>query len=151
MFNKASVGGTFNVLHKGHRYILKVAFTIAERVVVGLTTDTFANRFRSEKVLPYKKREEELRSFLSTFSKPFEIVEINDAYGPATLDPELDCLVVSEETLLRGEEINAIRFKKGLEKLILVVVPIVLAEDGHAISGERIARGEIDREGRVLE
>jgi pantetheine-phosphate adenylyltransferase len=58
--------------------------------------------------------------------------------------------MASEETLLRASEINAIRFKKGLDKLTIVVIPIVLADDGKPISSDRISRGEIDREGRVL-
>jgi len=79
------------------------------------------------------------------------IIKIDDSYGIATIDPEIDCIVASEETLLRAEEINAIRFKKGLPKLTIVVVPIVVAEDGVPLSCDRISRGEIDSEGRILQ
>ena len=50
--------------------------------------------------------------------------------------------VVSEETLLRAEEITAIRFKKGLDKLTIVVVLIMRADNDKPISGERIVKKE---------
>ncbi|HDH41843.1 MAG TPA: phosphopantetheine adenylyltransferase [Candidatus Altiarchaeales archaeon] len=150
MFRKVVIGGTFNMIHKGHRRILKTGLQLAKSAIIGLTSDDFASRFRVEKVIPYEKRRENLEKFLRSIGKPYEIVEIMDSYGIATVDPEIDCIVVSEETLLRAEEINAIRFKKGLEKLTIVVVPILLAEDGKPISADRINSGEIDMEGRVL-
>jgi len=152
MFNKVVVGGTFNTLHKGHREILKTAFKVGKSAVIGLTSDEFANRFRFSKTLEYKKRKENLINFIENienFNKEYSIIEINDSYGIATIDPEIDCIVVSEETLLRAEEINVIRFKKSLPKLTFVVVPIILADDGKALSGDRILRGDIDLEGKI--
>jgi len=70
--------------------------------------------------------------------------------GVQTCALPIDCIVVCEETLLRAEEINAIRFKKGLSKLVIVVVPIMLADDGKPISGERILNKEIDEDGKLV-
>jgi pantetheine-phosphate adenylyltransferase len=150
MFNKVIIGGTFEGLHKGHRRILETGFQVGKKVLIGLTSDEFASRFRVGKVSSYEKRKESLENFLKKFSKPYEIIKIHDTYGIATLDPEVDCIVVSEETLLRAEEINAIRFKKGLDKLIIIVIPIVLATNGKPISSDRISAGKINAEGKLL-
>jgi len=152
MFNKIVIGGTFDMIHRGHEEILKTGFQIGKSVVIGLTSDDFADRFRIEKVLPYEERKRKLEEFIGSVreDKPYTIIKIDDSYGAATIDPETDCIVVSEETLLRAQEINAIRFKKGLSKLTIVVVPIVLADDGKPISSDRINRGEIDRNGKIL-
>lgn len=149
MFKKVIIGGTFDLLHKGHQKILEIGFQIGKEVVIGLTSDRFASRFRVEEVSSFKKRKKQLGEFLEKFDKPYEIVKIEDNYGVATLDPEADCIVVSEETLLRAQEINTIRYKKNLPKLTIVVVPLVLAEDGKPISSQRILAREIDEEGRL--
>ncbi len=150
MFNKVVIGGTFNKIHKGHGRILKAGLTLGRSTIIGLTSDDFASRFRIEKITPYKEREKNLEKILDSMEKPYKIVEIKDTYGIATIDPDLDCIVVSEETLLRAEEINTIRFKKGLDKLTIVVMPLVLADDGKPISGSRINSGEINGEGKLI-
>jgi len=150
MFQKAVVGGTFDRFHIGHKTIIKTAFDTANSVVIGLTSDEFANRFRSSETLAYSDRKKAVESYAKSLGKPFEIVKIDDSYGVATIDPKIDCIAVSEETLLRAEEINAIRFKKGLAKIAIIVIPIMLAKDGGPISSERIARKEIDSDGRRL-
>ena len=149
MFNKVVVGGTFNVLHKGHRAVLTTAFMLGKSVGIGLSSDEFANRFRATPTGKYEDRKKKLIEFVEKFDKEYEILGINDSYGIATTVPDIDCIVVSEETLLRAEEINAIRFKKGLNKLTIVVVPLMLAGNGKPISGERILNKEIDEDGNV--
>lgn len=149
MFNKVVVGGTFSILHKGHKAVLTTAFMLGKSVGIGLSSDDFANRFRATQTLKYEERKKRLIEFVESFNKKYEILEINDSYGIATTDPEIDCIVVSEETLLRAEEINAIRFKKGFEKLTIVVVPIMLAGNGKPISGERILNKEINEDGNI--
>lgn len=146
-FNKVVVGGTFNVLHKGHKALLTTAFMLGKSVYIGLSSDEFANRFRATQTWKYDDRKKKLLEFVKNFDKEYEVLEINDSYGIATTEPEIDCIVVSEETLLRAEEINAIRFKKGFDKLTIVVVPIMLAGNGKPISGERVLNKEIDEEG----
>jgi len=128
MFNKVVIGGTFNKIHKGHEELIKTAFSIGRYVYIGLTSDKFANLFRAEKVFGYKKRKKELEEKIFDFNlhKNYDIIKINDMYGIATLKEDLDAIVVSEETFPRAQEINAIRFKKGLKRLIVVVIPLVL-------------------------
>jgi cytidyltransferase-like protein len=134
MFRKIVVGGTFDGLHEGHKAVLSAAFGNAASVVVGLTSDGFAKRFRTRKVGAYSGRKAGVEAFAGRFGKPYDVVEISDSYGVATIDPEIDCIVVSEETLLRAEEINTIRFKKKLPKLTIIVVPLVLGRDGNPLS-----------------
>ena len=151
LFNKVAIGGTFNVLHKGHKALLTTAFMIGKSVDIGLASDEFANRFRATQTRRYKDRKQKLIDFIEKFDTEYEIIKIHDSYGIATTETAIDCIVVCEVTLLRAEEINAIRFKKGLSKLVIVVVPIILANDGKPISGERILNKEIDEDGNVCQ
>jgi pantetheine-phosphate adenylyltransferase len=143
------IGGTFDNFHAGHERLLSVAFDISDSVVIGISSDQFAQRFRTGEVESYKMRNEVISRFSSQFGKEFKTIEINDFYGPSTTDPDLVAIVVSEETSLRAKEINAVRVKKNLKKLIVVEVPFELAGDGKPISSERIRIGEIDKEGNL--
>ncbi len=145
-FKKAAVGGTFDRLHSGHKTLLSRAFEVAEFVLVGITSDEML----SKEAESYNERKRALEKFLRKFGKRCEIVKLHDAYGPAATDAELDAIVVSEETKHRAIEINEMRKKKNLKPLEIIVIPLVLAEDGAAISSTRIRRGEVDEEGRVL-
>ncbi|MFH1774757.1 MAG: phosphopantetheine adenylyltransferase [Methanobacteriota archaeon] len=142
-FKKVAVGGTFDSLHKGHRALIEKAFEVGEHVIIGLTSDEMLQK---EAEL-FSKRKRALQNFLKL---NYEIVKLNDAYGPAISDSKIDAIVVSEETEARAAEINEIRKKRGLPALEIIVIPFVLAEDGKPISTTRIRAGEIDEEGRVL-
>lgn len=152
-----TIGGTFDVLHKGHWFILEEAFNVAEQVLIGLTTDDFVKRMKkSHAVDCYEKRLEELEKFLKekAFRERAEIIPIDDRFGPtigeSPLNYEIDGIVVSEETEPGAEEINWIRVKEGKKPLLIVVVSMVLAEDGKPISSTRIRRQEVDRYGRLI-
>ena len=49
-------------------------------------------------------------------------VEIDDGVGPAGSDPLLRALVLSSETVGRGEAINDRRREKGLERMDVIAV-----------------------------
>jgi len=150
---KVMVGGTFDPLHAGHRKLLSRSFELAGAggcVVIGLTTDEFAGR-KSHPVRPFEDRKRALERFIrgKGFAAFFRIEPLADRYGPAPAE-DFDALVVSEETLPVGMEINRLRQERGKRKVDLHQISCVLADDGRWISSTRIHRGEIDPEGRLV-
>ena len=152
-FSLVAVGGTFDMLHEGHKALLRKAFEVGRRVVIGLTTDELVAQLgKAHDVAPYEERLWELLHFLieERVLHRTQIVALNDPHGPAAWDEGLEAIVVSEETRGKAEEVNKLRMGRGLKPLDVVVVPLVLAEDGKPISTSRIRAGEVDREGRLL-
>ena len=153
-FDLVATGGTFDEIHAGHRELLTRAFGLGRSVLIGVSSDNFAaakkgkNRLRHR----FETRVERLVQFIhDEFGNVnFEIKELNDDFGPTSLDRNLQALVVSEETEPKGQEINRIRSSKGFDPLVIVTVTMLKAEDGRPLSSSRIRYGEIDRNGRVL-
>jgi pantetheine-phosphate adenylyltransferase len=150
---KVMVGGTFDPLHAGHRKLLTRSFELAGAggcVVIGLTTDEFAGR-KAHPVRPFGERKGGLERFIreKRFAAEYRIEPLADRLGPAP-DEDFDALVVSEETLPVGMEINRLRQERGRRKVDLHQISCVLADDGRWISSTRIYRGEIDPEGRLV-
>lgn len=147
---RAGVGGTFNVIHKGHGLLFETAFTVADSVEVGLTSDEFARSIKSVPVAPYFRRKANLAKFLERYGKPFDIVMISDMKGTAATSETLDALVVSPETRGNADEINEARRRNGLRPLKVFSIKNVKADDAMPISSSRILMGEIDKDGRLL-
>jgi hypothetical protein len=154
-----AIAGTFDRLHIGHEAFINHAFKIAERVVIGLTSDEFTkSKVRSQKSKiqiksqKYQKRKGELEKFLKgkNFLKRCRIIQIEDVYGNADKDREIQALLVTVDSKNGGELVNERRVKLGLQPLVLENFDLVLAEDRQKISSTRIRLGEIDRVGRVF-
>lgn len=144
---KVIVGGTFEILHKGHKFLLEKAFSLG-KVTIGLTSDSFAKELKNRKVKKFKERKKTLEKFIQTRSfLKARILKISDIFGP-TLKEDFDFIVVSPETRKRAMIINQERKKRGKPSIKIVQIPFVLAEDGKPISCTRILNGEIDAEGR---
>jgi cytidyltransferase-like protein len=144
-YKKVAVGGSFDVLHRGHRALLDRAFEASEYMLIGLTSDEMAGRDADA----YGKRKKTLEDLLEHRGR-YNIVELNDPLGDAASDGAIDAIVVSRETEPRALEINELRKGNGLKALEILSIPLVLAEDGRPISSTRIKRGEIDKEGKIL-
>ena len=143
------IGGTFDILHKGHEALLKRAFELG-RVKIGLTSDKMAQELRSREIRNFEERREELENFIEkVFKVKPEITKIEDKFGFA-LEKDFDYIVVSPETYNSALEINNERKKRNKKPIEIIEINFVLAEDGKPISAERIAKGEIDREGKLL-
>ncbi len=148
---RVAMGGTFDILHDGHKALFEAAFAPRpDRVLIGLTTDRFARESRPE-VHPYAVRERNLSRYLRARGrKAFVIEPIDDAFGPADDLPDLDVLVVSSERAHVGRSLNDARAERGLRSLEIRAVPMVLAQDGLPIQARRIRAGAIDAHGRRL-
>lgn len=151
---KIMVGGTFDPLHDGHRLLIRRAFDLATnegKVIIGLTSDTFANR-KVHPIHPYQTRYQDLVQYIQSLNStvPWEIEELQDQFG-STLDADFDALVVSEETFPVGKSINQKRRERGKSCVEIHMIRCVLAEDGKWISSTRIWRGEIDTHGKLIQ
>ena len=79
----------------------------------------------------------------------YEISKLENDFGPAVVEGSVKALVVSEETSTKGLHLNELRAERNLPPVEIVVVPMILAEDGKAISSTRIKNSEIDSSGNL--
>ncbi|XP_010723020.1 bifunctional coenzyme A synthase [Meleagris gallopavo] len=86
-----------------------------------------ADKVLRELIEPYELRAAKLREFLADVqpSVLYDIVPLGDPYGPAVTDPELRCIVVSEETRRGGEAVNKKRIENGLAALELFEIELM--------------------------
>jgi pantetheine-phosphate adenylyltransferase len=149
---RVCIGGTFDILHKGHKLLIDKAFQIAGKqgsVFIGITTGEIIKEKKDVK--PFEKRKKTIMQYLSKkkLADHAIIKPIKDKYGPS-LEGEFDAIVVSPETMKTAEEINRIRRQNRRKPLEIVQIPFVLADNGVSISSLRIKKSEIDENGRVL-
>ncbi|MEA2089701.1 MAG: pantetheine-phosphate adenylyltransferase, partial [Thermoproteota archaeon] len=119
-FKKVAVGGTFDEFHKGHRMLLMKAFEVGKKVLIGVSSDRFAEKLgKPHMIAGYEERVEMLKSFLRTrgLLGRAEIVPLDDPYGVTLSGGCIEALVVSRETEPRAYEINEIRETKGIPHL----------------------------------
>jgi pantetheine-phosphate adenylyltransferase len=149
MFKLCGCGGTFDHLniHEGHKLLLKTCFNIGEHVAIGLVTDEFVQRAQkkySDLIEPYEMRKENILDYIKSLNPEYPerctIIPLNDPFGPAVTDPNIEIHVSSEETYQVALKINEIRVKNGLNRMIIVIIPLVLGEDGTRISSTKIRK-----------
>ena len=153
MYRVVAMGGTFDALHRGHRKLLRQAFAVGRKVMIGVTSDDFARSLhKPHKVDPYTRRKKDLERLLAKWRvmSRASIVPLHDRYGPTVRVSGIDALVVSKRTIKTAYEINAKRKVNGLKPLAIDPIDLILAEDRRPISSTRIRRGKIDREGRLV-
>ncbi len=142
-------GGTFDHLHKGHEDFLHFIFSVGEKVIIGLTSDSFTAAHKDHVSLEsYEVRYKTLCNFLekeNLFSR-VKIASIDDIYGPS-IDPNItfDAVVVTDETIEGAEKINFKRKELGLSVLPIVIMPRI-----RNISSTMIREGKIDTSGSLF-
>jgi len=151
-FSLVAMGGTFDIIHRGHLTLLSNAFDVSDKVIIGLTGDDLAEK---KGKIPINKYEQRLENLTSVISKKFpnasfEISKLDNDFGPAVLEKEVEALIVSDETSSQGNVLNELREKKNLPPVKVITVPMSLAKDGTRISTTRIKNSEIDTDGNLL-
>uniref|UniRef100_A0A6B2LDH1 Cytidyltransferase-like domain-containing protein n=1 Tax=Arcella intermedia TaxID=1963864 RepID=A0A6B2LDH1_9EUKA len=128
---KICLGGTFDRIHVGHKLLLTAATLTASpgsSIVIGLADGPLLlNKSYKELIEPFRVRAEKLEALMRTLAPgiPTCIVPIADKYGPTITDPEMDALVISDETGAGLHEINALRRAKGWQELTEVRIPLL--------------------------
>ncbi len=147
---KVCLGGTFDIIHKGHELLLNKALDAGDSIIIGLTTDARAKKGReNEDINSYSQREISLYNWLKSKNaeKRVSIVPLDDDWGPGALEEDINLIVVSEETKSVAKKLNTHRIEAGMPQLKIIVVPMLDARDGSRISSSRIRRKEIDSAG----
>ncbi|ESO00545.1 hypothetical protein HELRODRAFT_82715 [Helobdella robusta] len=149
-YNHACLGGTFDRLHVGHKILLNQAVLVArDELTVGVTDGVMnQKKFLSDLIEPTEQRISVLNSFLTDIQPnlKYNIIPITDMFGPSTTDPTIDCLVVSEETTKGGDMVNDERVKKGLSKLHIEVVQLVMNDSDCGHDDRKISSSNIRKQ-----
>ena len=150
-FDLVAMGGTFDVIHSGHMALLKKSFSISSKVIIGLSSDQLAIKRGKSLDNDYSKRFSLLESTIEKNfpNSSYEISNLENDFGPAVVEGSVKALVVSKETSAKGLHLNELRAERNLPSVEIVVVPMILAEDGKAISSTRIKNSEIDSNGNL--
>ncbi len=151
-FSLVAMGGTFDIIHRGHLTLLSNAFDVSDKVIIGLTSDELTTKKGKNLDNHYEQR---LENLILAISKEFpkssyQISKLDNDFGPAVLEKEVQALVVSDETNYQGDVLNKLRAEKNLTPVEVISVPMYLAKDGTRISSTRIKNSEIDSEGNLL-
>jgi len=151
-FSLVATGGTFDIIHRGHLTLLSNAFAISDMVIIGLTSDELAEKKGKLIINKYEKRLENLTQVISKEfpNSSFQISKLDNDFGPAVLEKEVEALVVSDEKSNQGAILNQLRVEKKIPPVKIITVPMFLAKDGTRISTTRIKNSEIDSEGNLL-
>jgi len=149
---KVCIGGTFDIIHKGHKLLISKAFEVATKdgfVFIGLTKNKLIDKKKNVKNWDLRKKNLERYISKKEYKTDFLIEGIKDIYGP-TIENDFDGIVVSEETIENAKKINKKRKDKNKKPMKIIVIPYVYAEDNLPISTTRIKKGEINKEGELL-
>ncbi|MDH3853423.1 MAG: pantetheine-phosphate adenylyltransferase [Nitrosopumilus sp.] len=151
-YSLVAMGGTFDIIHKGHLTLLSNAFAVSDKVIIGITSDELATKKGKILVNKYDQRFENLISVISKEfpNSSFQISKLENDFGPAVLEKEVEALIVSDETSTQGNILNQLRAEKKIPPIQIVIVPMFLAKDGVRISTTRIKNSEIDIDGNLL-
>jgi pantetheine-phosphate adenylyltransferase len=152
-YNQVALGGTFDIIHRGHLELLKESFKVGHFVVIGVTSDEFVRSVLKKKIKNhYYIRVQNIKKTIEKEigSNSYQITRLVDHFGPLMTSNKIDCLVVSEESEEKGKTINALRIKLGLPIIDIISVKMILANDGLPISSSRIRSNEIDINGSKI-
>ncbi|KAK0426268.1 hypothetical protein QR680_009614 [Steinernema hermaphroditum] len=132
-YDAVVLGGTFDQLHNGHKVLLSSAVRKANKYVTcGITDGVMIQKKKLfELIQPYELRAKAVKEFIRDVGVDVECraEAITDPFGPSIVDPDLQCIVVSEETRSGGEAVNRKREERGLSTLDIEVITLVEGKD----------------------
>ncbi|KAF9021186.1 Nucleotidylyl transferase [Hymenopellis radicata] len=129
LYPVVALGGTFDHLHAGHKILLSMALWITgQKIIVGVTDDALLKNKSNKDVLEdITTRKYHVRRFMELFvpGLAYDVVSINDVYGPTGSDPNIQALVVSHETLSGAHAIASHREAHSLPALKPFVIDVI--------------------------
>jgi len=126
----ATIGGTFDTLHQGHKDYIKLALDFSDYLIIYIKADEYVNGKKEYQVKPYQERYEKLAEFVNRIgcqdkceirphgkADDFAATYLNEF----TRHDVLYMAVVSPEYYKKFDEINQLREAKGMSSILLIV------------------------------
>ncbi|RLI96839.1 MAG: hypothetical protein DRO96_02235 [Candidatus Aenigmatarchaeota archaeon] len=149
------IGGSWDRLHAGHRFILLTAFEHGKKVCIGITSKKFfeeklRKKRQQNRGQDFSERKANVQNFLKEFNlaKRASFYVLNDMVG-ISLETN-GVIVVSDETYPNALKINEMRKKNGKKPIKIIKIKRIPAQDKIAISSTRIRSKKIDRNGLII-
>lgn len=149
-------GGTFDKFHKGHKDFISFQLKLSDKVLIGVTTDDYAQKKVMKHALAgvdsYAERVQQINSYLTLIEKEdaVMIAPIDSPLIPSPFRNEsIEAIVATEDTKRGAEKINGFRQNINLPPFPVELFAMTLASDNKPIASRRIRSGEINREGYV--
>jgi pantetheine-phosphate adenylyltransferase len=139
---RVAMGGTFDLLHAGHKKLIDTAFAFAGvigNVEIGITSDVMASK-KTHPVQPYTIRKRQISDYIKQKNYPakYKIFPLDDPVGNIGIEPDYDVLVASTETGAGAEYVNEIRRMHGLNPVLVSLIDVVTDKTGQRISSTRM-------------
>jgi cytidyltransferase-like protein len=126
-FRVATIGGTFQAMHLGHRQYLRLALKLADTVHLSLTSGRYASTFKDYPVTPFDVRRKEIKSFLTSIgaSDRTKIHELTclDQLKELMLTTVLDVALVEPQYLELFQTFNRLRSDLKLDEYCILLKP----------------------------
>lgn len=138
-----SLGGTFDVLHKGHEEYIRMGFAHANYAIIYVLSDDYARGLKKYHVRSYAARVQRLASFLETMGispHQYEIREINSLaqLKQELATEEIGAAIVVPEYLRLFHEINQERLLRGRSAILVVIKQRTVTQKHKDISSTAI-------------
>lgn len=129
-------GGSFDRLHYGHKLLITTAvLNCKKNLIIGVNRQTKKKAYH-QIIEPFHVRASACLSFVFQLNQDLivRIEVIDDVAGPTGYLPNIDLLVLSQETIKGGDMVNEIRQKRGLEPLVYAAIPLITLMSGSRLS-----------------
>lgn len=127
-YETCAVGGTFDYMHTGHRILLSACVLLAKKkLIIGVTGEPLlVKKANKEYLQAFGTRKQNVTQFCLMQNPDLivDAVELLEPAGPTAVDPNIDILIVSQETAAGIDSLNKIRAEKGFPVMKGLIVPL---------------------------
>ena len=126
-FHIATIGGTFQAMHLGHRQYLKLALRLADIVHISLTSDHYASTLKNYPVASFDVRCKEIQSFLASIGvrdrTRIHELSSSDQLKKFMITTVLDVALVEPQYLDLFQSFNRLRSQLKMDEYCIVLKP----------------------------